>query len=178
MPSLQLKRSASLKSPRENIRRRHIDRERRKTCNPVLIRSPRSPEEEAEFEWRRHSTGETFSSSKSGSEETATSAETKQAVYRLMGEEIKLEEGIVRRQKEGNNMNNFEVLLSFLSEKVIVSFGWYKFTILHTQLVYVHTCSILTKSYSFESFVFKMINMGWIAKICHSESVFIGKLLS
>lgn len=106
MPSLQLKRSASLKSPRENIRRRHIDRERRKTCNPVLIRSPRSPEEEAEFEWRRHSTGETFSSSKSGSEETTTSAETKQAVYRLMGEEIKLEEGIVRRQKEGNNMNS------------------------------------------------------------------------
>lgn len=101
LPSLQLKRSASLKSPRENIRRRHIDRERRKTCNPVLIRSPRSPEEEAEFEWRRHSTGETFSSSKSGSEEAATTAETKQAVYRLMGEEIKLEEGIVRRQKEG-----------------------------------------------------------------------------
>lgn len=137
MPSLQLKRSASLKSPRENIRRRHIDRERRKTCNPVLIRSPRSPEEEAEFEWRRHSTGETFSSSKSGSEETATSAETKQAVYRLMGEEIKLEEGIVRRQKEGNNMNSFRgsTELSLRKSYCVI---WVVYIYNHTQLVYMY----------------------------------------
>lgn len=62
-----------------------------------------------------------------------------------MGEEIKLEEGIVRRQKEGNNMNNFEVLLSFFLEKVIVLFGWYKFIILFIQFVYVYICSILFK---------------------------------
>lgn len=136
MPSLQLKRSASLKSPRENIRRRHIDRERRKTCNPVLIRSPRSPEEEAELEWRRHSTGETFSSSKSGSEETATSAETKQAVYRLMGEEIKLEEGIVRRQKEGNNMNSFRGSTELPLRKSYCVI-WVVYIYNHTQLVYM-----------------------------------------
>lgn len=95
-----------------------------------------------------------------------------------MGEEIKLEEGIVRRQKEGNNMNNFEVLLSFFLEKVIVLFGWYKFIILYIQFVYVYICSILIKFYFFEFFVFKMINMGWMVKICYSELVFIGKLLS
>ncbi|XP_062590846.1 uncharacterized protein LOC134252389 isoform X2 [Saccostrea cucullata] len=98
LPPLPLQRSESLKSPRDKVRRRHIDRERRKTCNPVLVRSPRSPEEEVDFEWRRHSTGETFSS-KPGTEEK--SPETKQAVYRLMGEEITVEKGIVRKQREG-----------------------------------------------------------------------------
>ena len=80
-----------------------MDRERRKTCNPVLISSPRSPEEEAEFEWRRHSTGETFSSRPEVEDrQSAPPPETKQTVYRLMGEEIKVEEGIVKKQKEGN----------------------------------------------------------------------------
>ncbi|XP_061179694.1 uncharacterized protein LOC133206232 isoform X2 [Saccostrea echinata] len=98
LPPLPLQRSESLKSPRDKVRRRRMDRERRKTCNPVLVSSPRSPEEEVDFEWRRHSTGETFSS-KPGTEEK--SPETKQAVYKLMGEEITVEKGIVRKQREG-----------------------------------------------------------------------------
>lgn len=34
-----------------------------------------------------------------------------------MGEEIKLEEGIVRRQKEGNNMNSFRGFIEFFFRK-------------------------------------------------------------
>ncbi|XP_048764316.2 uncharacterized protein LOC125672187 isoform X5 [Ostrea edulis] len=98
LPTLPLKRSASFKSPRDNTRRRQMDRERRKTCNPVLISSPRSPEAEADYEWRRYSTGETFASNPGTDEKPP---ETNQAVYNLMGEEVAVEKGIVKKQREG-----------------------------------------------------------------------------
>ncbi|KAK3084357.1 hypothetical protein FSP39_012149 [Pinctada imbricata] len=107
VPSSPLQRSASLKGESVVSKRRKPDRERRRTCTPIL--SPESNTEQITQSGAKtsHSDGEEGASSQRrleyeegrSSDGEVSKGEHDMKVYKLMGEEVAVEKGIVQKQR-------------------------------------------------------------------------------